>query len=69
MIVVALECDGCGREYEHGIARGCVSAGNLDQWAHDEGWLRRGDRHYCPECRRLLTRQIGPHSLIEGIDG
>lgn len=53
---IAIKCDKCGEYYET-VGEGifypdfCDPKGDQnEEEALEEGWVKIGDKHYCPEC-------------------
>lgn len=53
--ILIATCDGCGDEIACGLtatARGGYDERNVKADIESQGWLIRGDGHYCPNCRQ-----------------
>jgi len=55
---IAIKCDGCNNYYETG-GEGIFYQDYLDKngdqierEALEEGWVKDGDKHYCPDCQK-----------------
>lgn len=53
---IAIKCDKCGEYYETG-GEGTFypdyydpKGDQIEKEALEEGWVKIGDKHYCPEC-------------------
>lgn len=49
-----LKCDKCGKYFDDSEGGMCIPYDidglEIEECALDEGWVKDGDKHYCPDC-------------------
>ena len=60
---VMLKCDRCGEYYEADegptIIPGDLTGTEVEEQALEEGWMKVGDKHCCPECAK--SKEVAKH--------